>query len=118
MIAAAIPLELIAVWLVGAALALMVLALNIWQLIRYLEICRQSGPGTTLARVGWIVSVASWLTGPLALLGAFVGIGLGATGMRSGSRPADRVAGRMAMVNGVWILLMAAAFTVATLRFR
>ena len=95
-----------------------VVALNVWQLVRCLATARRYGPVTTLAKVGWIFSVASWLTGPFALLGAPVGIGLGAMVLWRGARPTDRISGWMAIANGVYVLLAAAALAVATLQLR
>ena len=45
MITAALPLELISVCLVVAVLTLGVVALNIWQLVRYLTPCASFGVG-------------------------------------------------------------------------
>jgi len=92
-------------------------ALNVWQAVRYSAGSKSSEPASSRAKWAWIISVAAWWTGPLAILGAPIGIILGAVELQQSTGRATRLAARMAVFNGLWVLLSFSALIVVVLIF-
>jgi hypothetical protein len=95
-------------------LVLPALAVNVWQLIRYITLSKVKGPATGIAAAAWIISFAVWWTGPLILIGAPVAIVLGVTQRRVGAET-TRLAVKMAIFNGVFILAYVTAIALPIL---
>ncbi|HSZ55264.1 MAG TPA: hypothetical protein VK797_06360 [Tepidisphaeraceae bacterium] len=95
-------------------LVLPALAVNLWQLIRYLDLSRVKGPAKGIALAAWIVSFVVWWTGPLILIGAPIAIVLSII-QRRASLESSRLAANMAIFNGVFILGYVAAIVLPIL---
>jgi hypothetical protein len=108
-------LLMVLTWLIVGTLTVAVAGVNIWQLVSYQSQAKLVGPASTLAKAAWIVSLACWFTGPLVVIGAPIGILLGALQFRGGHLATDRIAGRMAVLNGIWIILAGIALAAVVL---
>jgi hypothetical protein len=97
-------LLIVLTWLIVGTLTVAVVGINIWQLVNYQSLAKLVGPARTLAKAAWIVSLACWFTGPLVVIGAPLGIVLGVLQFRGFRRATDQIAGRMAVLNGIWII--------------
>jgi len=91
------------------------LVLNVFELVRYLRLAKVDGPGSRMAIASWIVSFASWWTGPLLLLAAPAAVVMGATQVRKSHGP-THIAAMMAILNGAWIICGVSAVVLIAIR--
>ena len=101
----------------GVAL-LLVLGLNIWLAVWYFQSLKLTGRMAGKAAAAWIISIAGWWTGPLFPICSIVGIVLGCSQFSSSQTQASRIAGALAIFNGVFITVWIACVIVIMLAFR
>lgn len=89
---------------IAAFLTCLVLGINVWQLVKCFNECKQAGRASWMSVGSWLISMVLWFTGPWVGIAMVISLAMGIPSWaRAGGSAATRRSGRMAVCNTLWV---------------